>query len=104
MVSFFSKLFGGCRNREDGAPSLGDPVEYKGLIICPAPLADGGQWRLAGIIIKQSDQGRLERNYVRADVFSSCKEAEEFSVRKGKQIIDEQNEHLFADGIETDRA
>ena len=104
MISFLSKLFGGSTNRLDDAPSQGVSVEHKGLIICPSPISDGGQWRLAGVIIKQSDQGRLERHYVRADVFSSCEEAEEFSVRKGKQIIDEQDTRLFADGIETGRA
>ena len=104
MISFLSKLFGGGKTRLNDAPSQGISVEHKGLIICPSPISDGGQWRLAGVIIKQSDQGRLERYYVRADVFSSCEEAEEFSVRKGKQIIDEQDKRLFADGIETGRA
>ena len=104
MVFFLSKLFGGSRNIQDIAPSHVDPVDYKGLIICPAPILDSGQWRLAGVIIKKSDKGRLERHYVRADIFSSCEEAREFSVRKGKQIIDEKDERLFADGTETSRA
>ena len=104
MVSFFSKLFGSGQNLLDEAPSQDDPVEHKGLIIFPTPISDGGQWRLAGVIIMHSDQGRLERHYVRADVFSSCEEAEEFSARKGKQIIDEQDERLFANGTETGRA
>jgi len=64
----------------------------------PAPVPDDGQWRLAGVITKNTDDGTLERNYLRADVFSSKEEADEFSIRKGKQIIDEQGERLFADG------
>ena len=104
MVFFLSKLFGGDQNILDDTPSQGTAVEYKGLIIYPNPISDGGQWRLAGVIIKQSDQGRLERHYVRADIFSSCEEAEDFSARKGKQIIDEQDERLFANGTETGRA
>jgi hypothetical protein len=104
MASFLSKLFGGGQNLVNVAPSQGDPVEHKGLTIYPAPISDGEQWRLAGVIIKQSDQGRLERHYVRADVFSSYEEAEKFSVRKGKQIIEEQDERLFADGTETGQA
>ncbi len=95
MASFFSKIFGG--GRRDVDPNQGDLVEHKGLIISPAPISDGGQWRLAGTIIKKSDQRRLEARYVRADVFPSFEAAEEYSVRKGKQIIDEQGERLFVD-------
>lgn len=103
MISFFSKLFGGGGNA-DAAPTQGDPVDYEGLVIRSSPMADGGQWRLAGVIIKQSDQGPLERQYVRADVFTSREEALDFGVRKGKQIIDEQGDRLFADGALTERA
>jgi hypothetical protein len=37
-------------------------------------------------------------------VFTSREEAKEFGVRKGKQIIDEQGDRLFADGAPTGRA
>jgi hypothetical protein len=104
MASFFSKLFGGGESQVDATPTQGDPVEYGGLIIRAAPIADGGQWRLAGVLIKQSDEGPLQRNFVRADVLGNREEAVELSVRKGKQIIDEQGENLFVDGAKIGRA
>jgi hypothetical protein len=103
MASFFSKLFGGGKSQVDKTPAQGDPIEYGGLIIRAAPIADGGQWRLAGVLIKKSSGGQLQRDFVRADVIGNREEAEELSVRKAKQIIDERGENLFADGAETGR-
>ena len=108
MASFFSKLFGsGKSDSEGGAAKRGDPVTYEGFVIQAAPERAGDQWRLAGVIIKQGageGGGDLERTFLRADSFSSQDEAENFAIRKGKQIIDEQGERLFADGAPTGRA
>lgn len=104
MASFFSKLFGGGSGGGDAAPKMSDPVSYEGLVIRAAPVAEGSQYRLSGVIIKEAETGDLQRNFVRADIFTSREEAEDFTVRKGKQIIDEQGKRLFADGAETGRA
>ena len=100
MASFFSKLFGG----GGGAAKRGGPVRYEGLTIQAAPEPAGDQWRLAGVISKQGGDGTLERGFMRADTFPSREEAEASAIRKGKQIIDEQGEMLFADGEPTGRA
>ncbi len=104
MASFFSKLFGGGSGGDDAGPKRGDPVPHDGLIIRAAPQSEGGQFRLAGVIIKETETGDLERMFVRADLFTSREEAEDYSIRKGKQIIDEQGQRLFADGADTGRA
>ena len=105
MASFLSRLFG--RPSEtasrDEAPR-GEPVAYKDLVIRPAPERAGSQWRVAGVIIKQGDEGDLERVFLRADTCASREEAEAFAIAKGKQIIDEQGARLFADGAPTGRA
>ncbi len=98
MASFLSKLFGGASNKEPGSPERGDPVTYEGLIIQAAPVPAEGQWRLAGVIIKEAEGGNLERSYLRADLFASREEAMEFGIRKGRQIIDEQGQRMFANG------
>ncbi len=100
MVSFFSKLFGGAGKASDGAgaPNPDKAVEYQGLTIVPAPQSDGGQWRLAGEIIKGSGEDAQRHRFVRADTFSSRDEAEDFAIRKARQIIDERGGRLFADG------
>jgi len=106
MASFFSRLFGGGGGEaaEAGAAKRSDPVTYEGYVIQAAPLRAGEQWRLAGVIIKEGEAGNLERDFTRADTFSSRDDAEAFSIRKGKQIIDERGARLFADGEATGRA
>ena len=107
MASFLSRLFGGGSAKEPSGGSgghRGDPVEYQGLTIRPVPERDGGEWRLAGVIIKQTEAGELERSFLRSDLFSSRDDAESFAITKAKQIIDERGASLFADGAKTGRA
>ncbi len=104
MASFFSKLFGGSSSKAPGESKRSDPISYNDLTIQAAPEEAGDQWRLAGYIIKQVDDAALERKFLRADTFPSRDEAIEYSVRKAKQIIDEQGARLFADGEPTGRA
>lgn len=101
MASFFSKLFGGRSDRSSGSaasPAKGEAVPYNGFLIRAAPQPKGSQWVLAGVVIKRSGEDEWERTYIRADTFSSRDEAETFSIKKGKQIVDEQGDRLFADG------
>ena len=104
MASFFSKLFGGGAGENAAVPVSSEPVAYEGFFSRANPKPEGGQWRLAGEVIQETDSGPLTREFVRADVFVSREEAEDFSIRKGKQIIDEQGKRLFADGNESGRA
>ena len=107
MPSFVSRLLKGL----SGGTSAGDtPAErgeaevYKELVIHPAPEREGNQWRVAGVIIKQSGDVEMERAFTRADTVATREEAETFSVRKARQIIDERGAALFADGKPTGRA
>ncbi len=106
MASLLSRILGALtgNSAEPEAPRRGEPVPYEGLSICAAPIKEGSQWRLSGVIIKNGDEIDLERAFTRADVFYIRAEAESFSVRKGKQIIDEQGSKLFESGDEQGRA
>ena len=104
MASFFSKLFGGGGGSDDGGPKRSDPVEHGGYKIVASPAREGEQWRLGGFVMHEADGVQMEREFIRADLFTSREEAEDFSIRKGKQIVDEQGKRLFADGAETGRA
>lgn len=111
MVSFFSKLFGGGKpdSKEGKDPERGEAVAYKEFAIAASPLRDGEQWRLCGVIVKtvsgeDGEGSTLERTFIRADLYASREEAENFAIRKGQQIIDEQGDRLFADGAPTGRA
>ena len=106
MASLLSRIIGALTGgpAEPEVPKRGEPVTYEGLGICAAPIKEGSQWRLSGVIIKQDDEVDLERTFSRADTFYTRAEAESFSVRKGKQIIDEQGSKLFESGEEQGRA
>lgn len=98
MTGLFSRigaLFGGARQGQDGGRRDEETVVYKDLRICPAPIPEGGQWRLAAAIVKGTGDDAVEYDLVRADVFSSRDDAMNFAVRKAKQVIDEQGERLF---------
>lgn len=96
MVGFLKKLFGG-EEAADGAAkgARGDPVDYKGFTIEPAPYPEGGQHQLAGYISKTIEGEHREHHFVRADRFAAREEAERFAVVKAKQIIDEQGEAVL---------
>ncbi|MEM8976261.1 MAG: HlyU family transcriptional regulator [Pseudomonadota bacterium] len=97
MVSFLKKLFGAAGSETSETVVRGEPVEYNDYQIQPAPQAEGNQWRLAGYILQGQGQDHQEVKFVRADLFSSRDEACEFALRKGRQIVDEQGDRLFAD-------
>ena len=107
MASFLSRLFKG---RSGGSSAGGGPAErgeaevYKELVIHPAPEREGNQWRVAGVITKQSGDVEMERTFTRADTVATREEAETLSVRKARQIIDQRGAALFGDGEATGRA
>jgi hypothetical protein len=91
-MSFLKKLFGSGAAQE-AAPSKS--VEYKGFHIAATPYKDAGQYQTCGVISMEKDGERLEHKFIRADRFQSLDEALEFSLNKGRQIIDQQGERLF---------
>ncbi len=92
-MSFLKKLFGGGAEKAE-APAKS--VEYKGFTIAAAPYKDSGQYQTCGFITMEKEGVRREHKFIRADRFSSLDEAAEFSLSKGRQIIDQQGERLFS--------
>ena len=85
-MSLFSKLFGG-----GGKPRGPDPVDYNGFSIIPDPMKDGPRWRIAATIEKDGRSHQL----IRADTLDDHQAAADASLRKAKQMIDEQGERIF---------
>jgi hypothetical protein len=77
------------------AEAAGEPVEYKGYTIRPAPEKQSSGWNTAGVISKVFDDGVKEHRFVRVDTHSARDDAIAFSVTKAQQIIDEQGDRLF---------
>ncbi|HEY7764381.1 MAG TPA: HlyU family transcriptional regulator [Aestuariivirgaceae bacterium] len=96
-VSFFKSLFGLAGARAGNAAAAGKQVEHNGFLIKAQPYREGGRYQTAGIISKDIDGVRKEHKFIRADSFSTFDEAAEFSLSKGRQIVDEQGDHLFGD-------
>jgi len=93
-MSFLKKLFGG--GSGGAAPEKpGKSAEHKGFTITAAPYSEGGQYQTCGVIAKEIGGEKKEYRFVRADRFASQDEAAEFSLSKGRQIVDEQGERLF---------
>jgi hypothetical protein len=97
MKAFLSRLFGGGERPAETAPAAPEPVRHQDMTITAQPQAEGSQWRVAGIIARDFGGVTQTRKFIRADLCTSHEEAVEMTVRKGRQIID-QNPRLFEVG------
>ncbi len=88
-MSLFSKLFGG------GGKPAKDPEIYKDFRIFPEPQSDAGGFSIAARIEKEIGGQTQIHHLLRADTVQSAEDAEALSIRKAKQLIDEQGERLF---------
>lgn len=86
-MSLFSKLFGGGGS---SAPAA-EPVEYNGFSITPQPAKEGGRYRIGALIQKDGKAHDL----IRADTLDDKAGADEASINKAKQLIDQVGDALF---------
>lgn len=96
-MSFWKRLFGGgAGETEPGPPKTTAEIEHSGFVIRAQPyLAEGGQYQTAGVVTKGEGDTLREHRFVRADKFPVLEDATEFSLRKGRQLVDEQGERMF---------
>lgn len=94
MVGFLKRLgsmFGG-----EAAPAKPDRQEsYEGYLIASTPIAEGGQYRLCGVITKDIGGEVQEHKYIRADVCQSKEQADDLAIMKGRQMIDQLGDRVF---------
>ncbi len=98
-MSWLTRLFGGRTGGEAAggpAPAAAAGEDYKGFRITPAPIREGGNYRVAARIEKLVDGVALRHDLVRADTMASLEEATAISAARARQIIDERGERLFA--------
>ncbi|MEL0636546.1 HlyU family transcriptional regulator [Marinomonas sp. TI.3.20] len=70
-------------------------VEYKGFEIIPAPMKEGGQYRVAATITKgEGDEQKVHR-FIRSDLIPNRDECMEITLRKSKLTIDQLGDNLF---------
>ena len=89
-MSLFSKLFGGSKPE-----AKAEPVTYNGFRIYPEPTKTDGGYRVSARIEKDINGEVKTHALIRADTINSLEEATLTSVRKAKQVIDEQGDRIF---------
>jgi len=89
-MSFLSKLFGGGKTTEPVEPTL-----YKDFEIFVEPMKESDGYRIAARIEKGEGDARKSHHLIRADVCRSIDDANETSLAKAKQIIDQVGDGVF---------
>jgi hypothetical protein len=88
-MSLFKRLLGG------SPPPAAEPTEYKGFEITPGPIKEGSTYRIAARIEKEVGGELKSHQLIRADTLGDLDAANEASLNKARQVIDEQGERLF---------
>ena len=94
-MSFLKNLFGLGETRGDEPPASGKAIEHKGFTIRATPFKEAGQFQTSGIVEKTIDGTTRQHKFIRADRFASQDDAADFSLSKGRQLVDEQGDRLF---------
>ncbi len=92
-MSFWKSLFGGGETSAAAGPARS--VEHNGFHIEAQPYVEAGQYQLAGTISKDIGGVKKEHRFVRADRFTTLDDAAEYTILKGRQIVDQQGERIF---------
>jgi len=82
-MKFFKTLFG-------SKPTEETFEIYKDFRIIVEPMREGSKYRLAARIENEVDGEVQTQQVIRADTFDSLEQANEVSLAKAKQVIDEQ--------------
>lgn len=96
-MSFLKSLFGFGSQRSADTDRLASAssIEHKGFTITAAPFRNEGQFQTAGTVSKEIGGEVKEHRFIRADRHASLEDAVQFSLLKGRQLVDEQGERLF---------
>jgi len=94
-MSFWKRLFGGGGDGGGSAPAVTREMEHEGYVIRAMPFKEGGQYQTAGVIVKEVDGVLREHRFIRADRFASLEDASEFTLAKGRQIIEQNQGRVF---------
>ena len=84
-MNFLKKLFGG-KSEPEAQPA----EEYNGFRIIASPMKEGSKYRLSARIERDVDGEVQVEHVIRADTFDSLDQANEVSLAKARQVIDEQ--------------
>ena len=92
ILSSLKRLFVG---GESAPEKTEDAVEHKGFSIVPAPMNEGGQYRVAATITKGEGEAQKTHKFIRSDLMPNRDECIEITLRKAKLTIDQLGDNLF---------
>lgn len=90
LFSSIKSIFSGGESKPQ-EPEAMPAVEYDGFTITPAPVQEDTGFRINGTITKD-EQTHI---FIRADTLPSAELCAEETVRKAKQMIDQQGDRIF---------
>ncbi|WP_297112165.1 HlyU family transcriptional regulator [uncultured Devosia sp.] len=94
-MSFLKKLFGGGSASEPAGDKVLGEESYKGFQIKAIEMKAGSELQLAGLIEKDVGGELKTYRFIRADRMSSRDDLVALALSKGRQIIDEQGDHIY---------
>lgn len=96
-MSFLKRFFGGGGSAEApvAVDVVGKEIEHNGFLIRATPFKEGGQFQTCGVVSKEIDGVLKEHRFIRADRFAALDDAIDVSLKKGRQLVDEQGERVF---------
>jgi len=71
-------------------------IEHNGFSIVPAPMSEGGQYRVAATISKGEGDDCQTHTFIRSDLVGSRDECITVTVRKAKMTIDQLGDRIFS--------
>jgi hypothetical protein len=89
-MNLFSRLFG-----KSAPAALPEAVLHKDCRIFPQPIKDGAGFRIAARIEKDVDGAVRVHQLIRADTRAGLDDANEASIAKARQAIDQLGDALF---------
>lgn len=84
-MNFLKRIFGG-----KATPDVQSAEDYNGFRIRAVPLKEGSKYRLSARIEREVDGEVQVQNVIRANTFDNLEQANEISLAKARQVIDEQ--------------
>ncbi|WP_417222198.1 HlyU family transcriptional regulator [Amphritea sp.] len=90
LFSTIKSLFSSADKKPE-APQELPSEEYHGFTITPAPVHEDGGYRVNALITK----GEQSHQFIRADMLPSSESCATETIRKAKQMIDQQGDGIF---------
>lgn len=94
LLTKFAALFSGSKETAQTQASE-EAILYKGFRIVPAPIAEGGQYRVAADISMGEGETLREHRFIRSDVIANRSDCIDITINKAKMTIDQVGEGIF---------